>query len=114
MKTVWKVSLHKKWSFPLRISSVNFVTFTEEILNRKLHFLYSEKRKTYLKEKLHSIVIGPLNINPLRNKFDSLVYHIDTLVVLYSMRLLWLFNLEFLNIPPFSARTVVNTALESW
>ena len=41
------VALHKKWSFPLRISSVNvtksattdLVTFTEEILNGKLHFL---------------------------------------------------------------------------
>ena len=41
------VSLHKKWSFPLRISSVNatksagnwdLVTFTEEIHNGKLHF----------------------------------------------------------------------------
>ena len=35
----------KKWSFPLRISSVNvtsdLVTFTEEILNGKLHFLCS-------------------------------------------------------------------------
>ena len=53
-----KVSLHKKWSFPLRISSVNvtkssvscgfgpqfpkdLVTYTEEILNGKLHFLCS-------------------------------------------------------------------------
>ena len=36
--------LQKKWSFPLRISSVNLadlVTFTEEIRNRKLHFLWS-------------------------------------------------------------------------
>ena len=40
------LSLHKKWSFPLRISSVNvnnsaadLVTFTEEILNVKLCFL---------------------------------------------------------------------------
>ena len=42
--------LHKKWSFPLRISPVNMtkstgncglVTFTEEILDRKLHFLCS-------------------------------------------------------------------------
>ena len=38
----------KNWSFPLRISSVNpqcsgdLVTFTEEILNGKLHFLCSE------------------------------------------------------------------------
>ena len=44
-------SLHKNWSFPLRISSVNvlnpqfpedLVTFTEEILNGRLHFLCSE------------------------------------------------------------------------
>ena len=53
------MSLHKKWSFPLRIPSVNvtksevswhsfmaqftadLVTFTEEILDGKLHFLYS-------------------------------------------------------------------------
>ena len=41
-------TLHKKWSFPLRISSVNviksdLVTFTEEILNGKLRFLCSVK-----------------------------------------------------------------------
>ena len=37
-------SLHKKWSFPLRISSVpaDLATFTEEIINVKLHFLCSE------------------------------------------------------------------------
>ena len=45
------LTLHKKWSFPLRISSVNvtksaqktadLVTFTGEILNGKLHFLCS-------------------------------------------------------------------------
>ena len=40
--------LHKKWSFPFRISSVNvketanLVTFTEEILNCKIHFLFSD------------------------------------------------------------------------
>ena len=34
-------SLHKKWSFPLRISSVN-VTFTEQTFNGFLHFLCSE------------------------------------------------------------------------
>ena len=43
----WKdQSLQKTRSFPLRISSVNVTadlfTFTEEILNEKLHFLYSE------------------------------------------------------------------------
>ena len=42
------LSLIRKWSFPLGISSVNvtksaadLVTFTREILNRKLHFLCS-------------------------------------------------------------------------
>ena len=41
-------SLHKKWNFPLKISSVNvqetadLITFTEELLNGKLHFLCSE------------------------------------------------------------------------
>ena len=44
-------SLHKKWGFPLSISSLNvtksagncdLVTFTEEILNGKLHFLCSD------------------------------------------------------------------------
>ena len=37
------LSLHKKLSFPLRISAENadLVTFTEEILDEKLHFLGS-------------------------------------------------------------------------
>ena len=43
------ISLNKKWSFPLRISSVNVTksavscrfTFTEDIFNGKLHFLCS-------------------------------------------------------------------------
>ena len=41
------ISVHKKWSFPLRISSINVTKsigncgFTEEILNEKLHFLSS-------------------------------------------------------------------------
>ena len=44
------LALHKKWSFPLRISSVyvaksavleDFLTFTEEILNGKLYLLCS-------------------------------------------------------------------------
>ena len=51
LKVFVDLSLHKKWSFPLRISSVNLTTsavsfgfghtFTEEILNGKLYFLYS-------------------------------------------------------------------------
>ena len=48
--TKWK-KLHKKWSFPLSISSVNVtksavsavVTFTEEILNENFIFLCSER-----------------------------------------------------------------------
>ena len=54
-KISWKhtESLHKKWSFPLRISSANVTksavyfgfghiySFTEEIFNGKLHFLCS-------------------------------------------------------------------------
>ena len=44
-----KSSLHKKWRFPLRISTINMtksatadlVTFTEEILIEKLYFLCS-------------------------------------------------------------------------
>ena len=37
------VTLHKKWSFPLRISSVNVtkISLTEEILYGNLHFLRS-------------------------------------------------------------------------
>ena len=44
----WLKTLHKKWSFPLKISSVNvnvnpdLVTFTEEIFNGKFNFLCSE------------------------------------------------------------------------
>ena len=41
----FKRALHKKWSFPWRISSVNMtksaVTFTEETLNGKIHLLWS-------------------------------------------------------------------------
>ena len=36
------LSLHKKLSFPIRISSVNVkISFTEEILHENLHFLCS-------------------------------------------------------------------------
>ena len=55
-------TLHRIWSFPLRISSVNktifcnLVPFTESILNRKLHFLnidnYSLYSQTVIKTNL--------------------------------------------------------------
>ena len=44
-----KYTLHKKWSFPLRISSqetADLATFTKKILNGKLHFLRSDKSGT--------------------------------------------------------------------
>ena len=44
----WEGKMHKKWSFPLRISSVNLTKFTEEILNGKLHFLCSGKTYWYI------------------------------------------------------------------
>ena len=40
LSALTSVAQHKKWSFPLRISS-DLVTFTEEIRNGKLHFLCS-------------------------------------------------------------------------
>ena len=47
------LTLHEKWSFPLRISLVNvtadLVIFTEEILNGKLHFLCSVINSTVQK-----------------------------------------------------------------
>ena len=63
-------TLHKQWSFPLRISLVNvttlqfpvdLVTFTEEILNEKLHFyavLRNRKRKknTYITLLLETLL----------------------------------------------------------
>ena len=52
-----QVTLHKKSSFPLRISSINvtksqfpadLVTFTEEILNGKLHFLCIVNKRVFV------------------------------------------------------------------
>ena len=66
---VWLIlTLHKKWWFPLMISLVNvtkfqktadLVTFTEEILNGKLHFLCSAKNITLMK----TILKEAFNIN---------------------------------------------------
>ena len=70
-----EVTLPKKWSFPLKISSANvtkstgscgfrpqvpadFVTFTEEILNGKLHFLCSVNDK----KVQHILVASDLDI----------------------------------------------------
>ena len=54
LKHFCEETLYKKWSFPLRIFLLNvtksagncgLATFTEEILNRKLHFLCSENKQ---------------------------------------------------------------------
>ena len=44
--------LHKKWHFPLRKFSADLVTFTEEILNGKIHFLCSELSYIGAQERL--------------------------------------------------------------
>ena len=67
-KVLLILTLHKKWWFPLMISLVNvtkfqktadLVTFTEEILNGKLHFLCSVKNITLMK----TILKEAFNIN---------------------------------------------------
>ena len=62
-------SLHKKWSFPLRISSVNInqirsfpliylVTVTKEIINGKLHFLCSDLIKNIFRQSFLPTKLG--------------------------------------------------------
>ena len=57
-----QLTLHKKWILSLRISSVNVtksaVTFTEKILDGKLHFLSSESRENEVTKKGASISDG--------------------------------------------------------
>ena len=48
VKGVWSLYTPQNWSFSLRISSLNklpadLVIFTEEILNKKLHYLCSDR-----------------------------------------------------------------------
>ena len=65
-------TLHKKWSFPLRSSSimwpnpqflVDLVTFTEEILNENLHFLCSDSLQRGIIPS-HLILNTPILITP--------------------------------------------------
>ena len=69
--------LHKKWSFPLRIFSVNltksagsadFVTFTEAIRNGKLHSLCSVWIFAIAGITLHSWLLIEINFN----RFDEI------------------------------------------
>ena len=75
----WRNSLHKKCSFTLRISLVNpqfpadLFTLTEEILNGKLHFLWSDCSYEY--KRVHALVdwkkwrIKPAKENSLMKVF---------------------------------------------
>ena len=77
--TIWQQTLHKKWSFLLRISLVNvtksaencgLVTFTEEILNGKLHFLCSERTFIWLRKiSTHPFTIYFILIQQLNGLF---------------------------------------------
>ena len=77
-------TLHKKWSFPWKLSSVNVtksvwpvnvVTFNEEILNGKIHFLSSVSTKKAKYKNLcnpeayieHYLLMIPLQAPPPLN-----------------------------------------------
>ena len=72
------LTLHKKWSFPLSISSVKFpadlVTFTEEILNGQLQFLCSV-RSAIMKCAFHNFSTNFFNFtwNSSRIKQNSII-----------------------------------------
>ena len=71
--------LHKKWSFPWRISSVNvtksrpnLVTFTETILNGKLHYLCGDH---ILAEDYYFLKLSETDVFPksyFRNYLENL------------------------------------------
>ena len=74
-------TLHKKWSLPLRISSVNvtksaetcgFVTFSEEILNGKLYFLCSEKLSNSVETVVALLLFQDRNISWMLQGFEYL------------------------------------------
>ena len=66
------IPLNEKWSFPLRISSVNVtrsagVTLTEEILNVKLHFLCSVPAML----EQYALIILPLSLKELAKTHEE-------------------------------------------
>ena len=74
-------TVHKKWSLPLRISSVNvtksaetcgFVTFSEEILNGKLYFLCSEKLSKSVETVVALLLFQDRNISWMLQGFEYL------------------------------------------
>ena len=96
---IGNLALHKKWSFPLRISSVNvtksaatksfpgdFNTFTGEIFNGKLYFLCSVSEiflvpqfysKRTLSSKFSCELLGLYRILVLRNTCELLFQRFD-------------------------------------
>ena len=70
-----KTNCTKKWSFVLRISAdtPNLVTFTEEILNGKLHFLSSDVIRPWL---LNSISEGRIYTPMYSKGWNNIAYSI--------------------------------------
>ena len=76
-------SLHKKGSFPLRTSSVN-VKFTEEILNRKLHFFVQRflnlvNEQEYIGKKIRYLCVFyecMLHLCVLHFVLEKLIYRV--------------------------------------
>ena len=100
-------SLHKKWSFPLRISSVNVtksaffcrfpafpafsaVTFTEEILNGKLHFLCNSFQEFWKHLNLKKLEI--LKAQHFTLSFDIAVHVLAHLSEQHSMKMFFAFD----------------------
>ena len=86
-------SLHKKWSLPLRISSVNvtksagncgFSTFTEEILNGKLQFLCSDRCVPNQED-----IFLPVKI------FSGILFFIDHFLIIKKSFFSWYFFFFF-------------------
>ena len=93
-------TLHKKWSFLSRISSVNvtnpqfpvdLVIFTGEILNGKLHFLYSNSK--FLNLRRIWLLIPLFEISKMYLIFD--VFNLLKLQMLsFNQKKYWIFGSE--------------------
>ena len=75
-------SLHKKWSLQSRVSSVN-VTFTEEILDRKLHFLCSDSCY-YLMSNLNAVPKVLIKTYLLTGSSTKLCYYVMTRLLILT------------------------------
>ena len=103
---IFKVSLHKKSSFPLRISSVN-VTFTEEILNGKLHFLCSVRGNVYIKMATFlCLVLNLLSSLTLERK-DLAKHKFLFSLFLYCANVIQYFSSTVISIGTFFSQAVI-------